>query len=185
MGETNGPGMGAWLQARARTVTDVSAALMIVGSLLWFMAQPYVKPFLDMPERLDALEKRAFSFPLQLPIAEFVGRGVVLDPPGTVYQPGGTVPLIYKVRRNVSCDVRITPTFINLATNRPYVGQPFLAIKAPVTQTFVAFPLAAQLPDNLPAGWYVYDPDGDPVECGIYTGYNPTLSDPFYVGNLP
>lgn len=173
--ETAFSSLARWAQQALTISAAFSMAIALTGSVFWFLLGDEIAPYLEMPDVLARQEKDMLQMRGQLAALERQPLQVVEFKIGIVVSegplgPSGTLRTLWQARRNISCDVWITPVFRDVATNQDYVFPRTRAIKAPVTEDFILFPLQTRLPD-LPPGRYVYAPRGEPIDCGVYTEY--------------
>lgn len=177
--------------AIARDVLTISAVLSVVGSIFWVLASPYLKPFLELPEKVAQIQ--AQLAPISDPkLVEFQGIAMILnrDAHGWGHEAGGGFPLfkrgqhlllLYNLRRNADCATQIEVTFIDIRSGSKIVTGTLPAVQAPVTTDFTYFILQREIPANLPPGLYTYYPRIVPVNCGVYRPFNGNMSEIFEV----
>lgn len=180
MGYVDNSPKGFWqhLVGLARDVTVISAVIFAIFMGIYNFTRPYWEPFSTLPERISDLAEEVstngdnieslsirLSDSLDPRIINFETRAEVLE---DQVRPGDTISVLYFMRRNASCQTILEPVFYNINTNTPYPGTLRYTQRAPVTSTYILFPVAVSIPDNLPDGEYVYSPYIEPEDCGIY-----------------
>ena len=164
--------------AIARDVLTISAVVTMLSGIFWFIAKPYLQPWLELPERMAEISLRIA--PLTRPqLIEFNGPAMLLN--GDKFEPGDTARLLYHLRRNADCATEIEVSWIDVETGAKVVTGTMRAVQAPVTEDFTSFILALRIPANLPDGRYSYFPRLTPLNCGIYRSYNAAMSEVFEV----
>jgi hypothetical protein len=113
-------------------------------------------------------------------VVDFKGNLIVSQ---TEMKAGEALTMVAVLRRNVSCDTKLTIRFWDHDRNiiaDEYTYERF-AQKAPVTREFSSFAFTVLLPENLRDGTYSYFPLLEPVGCGVYRPVNAPMSTPFTV----
>jgi hypothetical protein len=166
------------LMAMARDILTISAVLGVLGSGFWFVVKPYLDPFLELPTKVAEINARLM--PLARPhLVEFNGHAMILS--SKTIPQGGSLRLLFHLRRNADCSTDVDHAFINVDTGARIAGETVRAVQAPVTEDFTSFILSIKVPIFLPAGRYTYFPRIVPINCGIYQPYNGAMSDVFEV----
>lgn len=176
-------GLRHHVAAMARDVMTIGALLGMVGSSAWFVFGDELKPYVQLPSKVESLhdDLEGLRTVLTPEFIHFMGRAVVIKPDQQHVQAGGAVRLAYVLARQVSCDSLVEPLFINVATGVQWPGPTYRAIKAPVTSSPIWFVVPVPVPENLPEGDYVFFPRLTPLDCGIYGPIRPPASDVFHV----
>lgn len=170
------------LAARAKDTLALAALVALFMSVLTFLFQDRLKPFVELPRTVGELSEVTSLIRLDLDkfftpqLIRFQGLGLVVDDANAI--PGGYIEILHFVRREASCETRVNIQFYNVDTGRVVAGPIIPAQKAPVTKNFIPFPLRINLPKEMKSGErYVYYPTIEPLECGVYDGEfraNPT-----------
>lgn len=160
----------------ASDFTKLGVFLSMVFAVVWFAARPAVEPYLSVPQTQQLILSEQQSLknlidevarPL---ILEFQGEGVILSAQ-RVYSPGDTVPIMYFLRRNATCQTRLELDFLEVDRNIIHNSGQTIARQAPVTSNFIPFPIDIVIPDNMPDGRYVYWPKANAIDCGRYSNH--------------
>jgi len=112
-------------------------------------------------------------------IVEFDGRGIVTDDSDAV--PGGQIIVTYSLRRNATCETVVFPRFYDIDRGVTFNGEPFNAVRAPVTDDFALFSLPVPLPLGIAPGRYTYVPEIAPRDCQPYGRMTVIPTDPFII----
>ena len=158
-------------------------SLAILAGALWFLARPYMVPFLEdnaqqreaiasNTEAVNDLSKALTALVLTLSeddSSKFIvfGNPVIELDEKEFYTPGNTIRVGYSVRRKVSCETTVVNRWLEVNSGQYYYGVPFQSVKAPVTHEFIFFPISITVPE-LPPGDYVYAPVLIPQDCGEF-----------------
>lgn len=164
--------------AVARDVMTISAVITLLSAIFWFVARPYLTPFLELPEKVAEINARIAPF-TSPHLVEFKGPAYVIGEKSIAR--GGNIRLMYNLRRNADCDTEILFSFVNVDTGTTITTGTGRSVQAPVTEDFSTFFLMLHIPENLPTGNYSYYPRLTPINCGVYRAYNGALSEPFEV----
>lgn len=171
--------------AGARDIIVLFTLLSMLGGMVAWSTKPIWQPLSEIPSNLEQLKSDVtvltdiVALRLEPLIVEFDGRGQIIR--NRLVNPGGEIIVLFYLRRNVDCATMVYPKFFNVDTGITYTGPTFDANRAPVTEGFIPFRVTAQVPTNLPDGFYTYIPTIDPLNCGVYGPVGVTPSDVFEV----
>lgn len=160
------------------TTISVIALCSVVFTGAAFLASPWTKPYLDIPQKIESLENSIYiqSNPQ---LINFNGRGIVVgvEP----FKAGERINFIYSLKRVASCETLVELRLFDVG-NGTYISMGTInSTKAPITTNFINFKIPLTLPKNLPDGEYTYHPVIKPVNCGIYKEFTPPHTDSFFV----
>jgi hypothetical protein len=177
--EYENKGLRHHIVAGARDILVVSTVISLLFTVAAFSTRHIWEPFASLPTefaeiQIQLLETRRdlgvisnnFRESQEFNVVDFRGLGQVTTS-GTI-QPGDTIFVLYSLRRNANCSTRLERRFYNVENNTYFIADPTFAIRAPVTYEFNLFSVPVSLPEDLPAGRYVYAPILTAVECGVY-----------------
>ena len=177
--------MGEELETRNwRTVLrDIVLFASTVGVVITFLGWMFLSwsEWKDVPDRLSNLETIISAQSGEKPqVVKFIGHGVVNE--GQVEQ-GGSISVVYVLRRTVSCNTTVRVRFYNHETNtiESSASYEIPAVTSPVSTSFSQFAVQVQIPPNLRPGIYSYFPEMIPLDCGVYESIVVPMSDPFEV----
>lgn len=158
--------------AGARDIVVISTVVTLIFGLFAALTKPYWEPFARLPENMVLLQtelaeaRSLLEGSIEPRIVDFQGRGIVVSV--SPITAGGTVQILYSLRRNATCATEVTPIFYNVDRGISIQGEVVPAIRAPVTATFQPFSVPIQIPEWLTAGRYIYYPEITPLDCGVY-----------------
>lgn len=173
------------LVAVGRDALTISAVVSLLATAFWFVAKPYLSPYLDTPKVLGELRKDIVALQIQLAdtaqprIVEFQGIGLVTGEDSV--RAGDRITILYNLRRNASCATEIEVAFIDVSNGTRIVTHIQRAVQAPVSDSFAPFLINLQIPAELPPGRYSYQPRISPIDCGVYKSYLGTMTSIFRV----
>ena len=160
------------LAAALRDIVVVFTVIIAVVTFVLRYAEPYWKPFADLPAQVLQLQqdvvtiRKEISNDLKPEIVDFIGTPQVIT--NKEIYPGDAISILYFLKRNASCETTVFPRFLNVDTNIPVTGESFRADQAPVSSEPLTFPVTVALPKNIPPGRYVYVPRILALNCGVY-----------------
>lgn len=161
------------LASWAKDTMAVVALLSFTMTILVFLFSSKLEPFLELPVALEEVRKETalirndFDRYYTPKLVRFQGLGLVVGTEEA--KPGGHIDIIHFLRREASCETLVRIQFYNVDTGRVVQGPTIPAQKAPVTNSFIPFPLRINLPEEMKSGErYVYYPIIKPIECGVY-----------------
>ena len=186
MTEDTKKGLRHHIVAAARDIMVLGTLIVVIFGVIAQMTRIYWEPFADLPENVADIQREVAQVQSALTsdvfsprIVDFQGRGIIL--PSQELEPGDTFRVLYNLRRNASCDTDVLPIFYDVDKNLSVTGPVTPAVKAPVTVSYILFPLRITLPPNIPPGRYVYAPEITPKKCGVYERIHVPPSDVFTV----
>lgn len=171
----------------------VSAFFGATTTGLSILLKPYWEPFATLPQQLISMQQEMVDTNLELAelratlteltepqIVEFQGIGVVTG--DKVVKAGGSISVLYSLRRNASCDTEVRRILYDVDRNVSVQVGTSWAIKAPVTTAFIPFTVTnIEIPLTLRPGRYVYYPELTPVSCRPYGTIRVPMSEVFEV----
>lgn len=173
------------LMAIARDVVTIATVVGILSGAFWFVARPYVTPYLELPADIAEFRTDLAKFQIQLAevrvprIVDFAGIGLIAS--SKEVRPGDRLLILYNLRRNAGCPTEIEVGFIDAENGTRIVTHTQRAVQAAVSAEFSPFLLRLTVPTNLPPGRYSYQPRMLPIDCGVYGPYLAALSEIFTV----
>jgi len=169
--------------AAARDIAVLGSVMGAFAAIMIAFTRPYWEPFAQLPADVariqeqivgiqarlsDGLSPKIVSFHSALPVIEKVKQGE-------------TLPILFFLRRNASCQTEVQPSFYNIDRNYRTSGEPYLAQRAPVTEQSILFQVRVPIPEDLPPARYVYTAELVPIDCGVYGPMQAMPSQPFDV----
>ena len=173
--------------AAGRDILVVSAVLTLMSGIAVTITKPFWKPFADVPAKLQELRltqqelKATLSKAIRPEIVEFRGKSQIVG--NKKVRAGGTMTILYFLRRNASCKTQVERRFYDVDRGVHISGPTLEAQQAPVTENFIPFKLDIDIPIFLRPGKYIYTPTLLPIDCGIYTRMTVLPSEIFEVIN--
>lgn len=174
-----------WLEFILKSIALAAMVITFAGTGFAYLFPLLAPDWANLPDSVRdntlAVESLNVRLAREVPtIVDFQGGLLVTQ---SQVSPGDSVTVVAVLRRNVSCETNIRVRFFDHSDN--IINQKFSylipSVRAPITSTFIAFPIRVFIPDNLPTGTYSYFPEIIPLDCGVYKTIVPPMSDPFYV----
>lgn len=171
--------------AIARDVMTIAAVVGLLSSAFWVVARPYLVPYLELPQQIAEFRRDIAKMQLQLAeirvprIVDFDGLGQIID--GEDVRPGGTITVLFSLRRNASCATDIDVYFFDVNKGSKFFSHTMRSVQAPVSNEYDLYLYRIRVPGDTPPGQYIYYPRINPVECGVYGPYNGAATTPFTV----
>lgn len=171
------------LTAAARDIAVLGSVTAGIATGVMYLSRPYWEPFAQLPNDVAAVQEQVVSIQTRLMdgLAPEIVTFAAAFPVRSEVRQGGTLPILFFLKRNASCQTEIRPTFYDVNSNYGVSGEPFLAQRAPVTDQKILFQVRVRIPDDLPPGRYVYNAELNPIDCGVYGPMRALPSDPFVV----
>lgn len=158
------------LAAVGRDILVLGSLFAMLGGIIITVSRPYWEPFAEMPENVATIQRQILEIQRQIAAnirPEIVDFRTAIAVEDQVIQ-GGTLTVLYHLRRNASCGTAVEPIFLDVDVNVPFYGTEVPEQRAPVTDEFINFPVTVGIPQTMPPGRYVYTPRITPEQCGVY-----------------
>lgn len=168
---------------RQLLVWVTAASVIGAGSIAVFnsLFGDEISDLLSAPKAIERIEQKLGLLQEDLQLVTFQGNGVITTSDGKRFVAGQIIDAAYLLKRHATCETNIKPIFQNVDTNRPFIGETVESQKAPVTDSYIFFPIPIFLPEDIPPGRYTYMADIQPLECGVYEEYRSPMTDIFTI----
>ena len=178
-------------------VIQALAFLSAAGAIFWFLIEPRAeeigRAFVEavFSHEIEALTEatrananavatlsKAIDTHLPRDIVEFNGSPILLSP--GPFEPGGTVPIGYSLRRRAGCPTEVLVQFISARLQRidTSLAYPVPAVQAATTDLHRLFVVDVRLPDHITPGRYSYAPELRVIGIGCEDDFEPVTIPP-------
>lgn len=172
----------ATLKMLAALCASISVTAGFLGSIVWYVISPRLRPYLDAIEMIPELAARLDELELRVPEDKVIifEREKPFVKPKKV-RAGDRVSVQYFLQRTDHCTTHITVRFWSYdwqAYDPRYTSGPHPVVRAPVTDQKQPFSVIIQIPEGMPPGFWAYAPEIVPTrECANPSPVYPPFAD--------